>query len=57
MNTRPHTRWSAFAPRSASPRWGARGLRPGWELDWTAAEAGPWGEPFTWTRVTDTELL
>ncbi|MER6916091.1 hypothetical protein ABT354_30845 [Streptomyces sp. NPDC000594] len=24
--------------------WGARGLRPGWELEWPAATAGPWHE-------------
>jgi hypothetical protein len=27
--------------------WAARGLRPGWELDWTAAKVGLWGDPTT----------
>ncbi|CUM35762.1 hypothetical protein H4W23_39690 [Streptomyces gardneri] len=25
--------------------WGARGIRDGWELDWTAATASPWTNP------------
>ncbi|MEV6049217.1 hypothetical protein [Streptomyces xanthochromogenes] len=29
--------------------WGARGVRDGWELDWAAAEAGPWSNPNSWT--------
>ncbi|MFB7594639.1 hypothetical protein [Streptomyces sp. NPDC056160] len=31
-------------------RWTARGLRPGWELEWPAATAGPWHNPLSWTH-------
>ncbi|MEU8764776.1 hypothetical protein [Streptomyces sp. NPDC048659] len=30
--------------------WGASGIRPGWELEWTAAKAGRWHNPFSSTR-------
>ena len=33
--------------------WGARGYRPGWELDWPAATAGQWNTPYSWGRVGD----
>ncbi|WP_331726548.1 hypothetical protein OG592_44060 (plasmid) [Streptomyces avidinii] len=26
--------------------WGARGLRPDWALDWSAAKAGLWHNPY-----------
>ncbi|WP_369384075.1 hypothetical protein [Streptomyces sp. cg36] len=35
--------------------WGAHPPRPGWRLDWTAAEAGRWGEPLTWIHAGDAE--
>ncbi|WP_432038664.1 hypothetical protein [Streptomyces cucumeris] len=30
--------------------WGARGLRHGWEMEWTAAKADGWNNPVSWTR-------
>jgi hypothetical protein len=36
--------------------WGASGYRSGWELDWSAAMAGRWNDPFSWIRVSDFEL-
>ena len=33
--------------------WGARGYRPGWELDWPAATAGQWNNPYRWVRAAD----
>ncbi|MFI1177869.1 hypothetical protein [Streptomyces melanogenes] len=33
--------------------WGVRGCRPGWELDWPAARAGRWNEPYSWAHVGD----
>ncbi|MFE7948229.1 hypothetical protein [Streptomyces sp. NPDC057426] len=36
--------------------WGVRGLRPGWELDWPGAIAHLWGDPHSWTRVSDFDL-
>ncbi|MFE1383431.1 hypothetical protein ACFW6S_31230 [Streptomyces sp. NPDC058740] len=30
--------------------WGASGIRPGWELEWTAAKAGRWHNPLSCTR-------
>ncbi|MEU6680916.1 hypothetical protein [Streptomyces sp. NPDC046925] len=36
--------------------WGARGVRDGWELDWAAATAGPWTNPFSWTSKRSYEL-
>ncbi|MYR57475.1 hypothetical protein GTY54_14970 [Streptomyces sp. SID625] len=29
-------------PRRSPDGWGARGVRSGWELDWTAATVVPW---------------
>ncbi|MFE1884167.1 hypothetical protein [Streptomyces diastatochromogenes] len=43
-------------PRKRSDGWAARGLRPGWELDWKAATAGRWNDPYSWVRVSDFEL-
>ncbi|MDJ0466797.1 hypothetical protein [Streptomyces sp. H27-C3] len=37
-------------PGKQPDSWGARGLRPGWALDWPAAKAGPWHNPVSWTR-------
>ncbi|MGW2707316.1 hypothetical protein [Streptomyces sp. NPDC001340] len=36
--------------------WAARGCRPDWELDWKAATAGRWNDPYSWARVSDFEL-
>ncbi|MFF8960788.1 hypothetical protein [Streptomyces sp. NPDC014894] len=36
-----HTAGIAIPGKQAGG-WGARGLRPGWALDWQAAKAGPW---------------
>ncbi|KUH36121.1 hypothetical protein [Streptomyces kanasensis] len=36
--------------------WGAAGLRPGWEMEWTAAKAGPWKSPYSWTTRSDFAL-
>lgn len=36
-------------PGKQPDSWGARGLRPGWELEWPAATAGPWNAPVSWT--------
>ncbi|MEV7282687.1 hypothetical protein [Streptomyces sp. NPDC093111] len=33
--------------------WTARGYRPGWELDWKAATAGRWNNPYSFTRADD----
>ncbi|MGW3653553.1 hypothetical protein [Streptomyces sp. NPDC000878] len=33
--------------------WGARGYRPGWELDWPAATADRWNNPYRWVRAAD----
>ncbi|MEV4874337.1 hypothetical protein [Streptomyces syringium] len=33
--------------------WTARGYRPGWELDWKAATAGRWNDPYSWTHADD----
>ncbi|MFI9311561.1 hypothetical protein [Streptomyces triculaminicus] len=35
--------------------WGARGIRPGWEPDWSAATVGRWNDPYSWTHVSSTE--
>ncbi|MET9483630.1 hypothetical protein [Streptomyces sp. NPDC006638] len=37
-------------PGKQAGGWGARGLRPDWALDWQAAKAGPWHDPYSWTR-------
>ncbi|WDM16491.1 hypothetical protein J3S85_36405 [Streptomyces lavenduligriseus] len=36
--------------------WGASGVRDGWELDWRAAKAHPWSDPFGWTGKNSVEL-
>ncbi|MEU3620082.1 hypothetical protein ABZ725_48560 [Streptomyces sp. NPDC006872] len=33
--------------------WGARGYRSGWELDWPAATASRWNNPYRWVRAAD----
>ncbi|MFI5621736.1 hypothetical protein [Streptomyces sp. NPDC051567] len=37
-------------PHGQPDGWGARGYRPGWELDWPAAKAAPWKSPHSWTN-------
>ncbi|MFB7900718.1 hypothetical protein ACFC1B_30955, partial [Streptomyces xiamenensis] len=32
-------------PGKQPDSWGARGLRPGWQLEWPAAKASPWNNP------------
>ncbi|MGR4884034.1 hypothetical protein ACIPUC_32095 [Streptomyces sp. LARHCF249] len=36
--------------------WGACGYRPGWELDWAAAKAGPWRSPYSWLNSNAFEM-
>jgi hypothetical protein len=33
--------------------WAARGLRTDWVLDWAAAKAGRWVDPYSWTTTGD----
>ncbi|MFF4138073.1 hypothetical protein ACFY1B_42865 [Streptomyces mirabilis] len=49
------------SPRTENPgqqpdSWGARGLRPGWEMEWPAARAGLWHNPVSWTIRSDYPL-
>ncbi|WSY03114.1 hypothetical protein OG590_38545 (plasmid) [Streptomyces goshikiensis] len=43
-------------PHGRPDGWGACGYRPGWELDWSAAKAGPWKSPYSWTNSSAFEL-
>lgn len=43
-------------PAKQPDSWGARGLRPGWRMDWAAAKAGPWHNPLSWSRISDFAL-
>ncbi|WP_030220379.1 hypothetical protein [Streptomyces bikiniensis] len=36
--------------------WGASGIRPGWEMEWTAAKAGRWHNPLSCTPHSDFAL-
>ncbi|APE26790.1 hypothetical protein [Streptomyces venezuelae] len=36
-------------PGKEPDSWGAAGLRPGWQMEWTAATAGPWHNPLSCT--------
>ncbi|MFD8821014.1 hypothetical protein ACFV1C_01365 [Streptomyces sp. NPDC059605] len=36
---------SLKVPGKQPDSWGAAGLRPGWQMEWTAAKAGPWHSP------------
>ncbi|MGW4779941.1 hypothetical protein ACWEPA_25170 [Streptomyces filamentosus] len=40
---------SREVPGRQPDRWGAAGLRPGWEMEWTAAKAGRWHNPLSCT--------
>ncbi|MFE5560298.1 hypothetical protein [Streptomyces sp. NPDC056544] len=47
------------AQRCTTPQpdsWGARGLRPGWQMEWPAAKAGLWHNPVSWTTRSDFAL-
>ncbi|MEW2497564.1 hypothetical protein AB0942_29115 [Streptomyces nodosus] len=43
-------------PGKQPDSWGARGLRPGWQMEWPAAKAGPWKSPYSWTTRSDFAL-
>ncbi|MFJ3505037.1 hypothetical protein [Streptomyces sp. NPDC090135] len=43
-------------PAKQPENWGAPGLRPGWQMEWTAATAGPWKRPYSWTTHSDFTL-
>ncbi|QGZ51652.1 MULTISPECIES: hypothetical protein [Streptomyces] len=43
-------------PHGHPDGWGACGYRPGWELDWPAAKAGPWTNPYSWLNSSPIEL-
>ncbi|MFF3589499.1 hypothetical protein ACFYYI_20370 [Streptomyces sp. NPDC002387] len=42
-------------PRMRPDGWVARGIRPGWEPDWSAATAGRWSDPHSFVRTYDLE--
>ncbi|AXI91234.1 hypothetical protein SAM9427_36285 (plasmid) [Streptomyces sp. ETH9427] len=43
-------------PHGRPDGWGACGYRPGWELDWSAAKAGPCRSPYSWLNSSPFEL-
>ncbi|MFI7178951.1 hypothetical protein [Streptomyces spororaveus] len=43
-------------PHGRPDGWGACGYRPGWELDWPAATAAPWRNPYSWLNSSLIEL-
>ncbi|WP_425423758.1 hypothetical protein [Streptomyces exfoliatus] len=43
-------------PGKQPDSWGARGLRPSWEMEWTAAKAGRWHSPLSSTTRSDFAL-
>lgn len=43
-------------PGKQPDNWGARGLRPGWQMEWPAAKAGLWNNPVSWTTRSDFAL-
>ncbi|MET8665768.1 hypothetical protein [Streptomyces tendae] len=43
------------APGRRPDGWSARGLRPGWDLDWTAATVDAWGRD-NWLRLSRCHL-
>ncbi|MGV9247996.1 hypothetical protein [Streptomyces sp. NPDC003710] len=43
-------------PSRQPDSWTALGLRPGWELEWPAAKAGLWHNPFSWSCRSDFAL-
>ncbi|HZX37971.1 MAG TPA: hypothetical protein VFF37_06485 [Streptomyces sp.] len=40
-------------PGKRADGWGARGVRSGWELDWSAAKVGLWRDPYDWSHLGD----
>ncbi|CAL9676036.1 hypothetical protein [Streptomyces sp. enrichment culture] len=51
----PHTAGREI-PSGQPDIWTARGLRPGWELEWTAATASLWHNPVSWSSGCDFAL-
>ncbi|MFD3565449.1 hypothetical protein ACFWVU_38165 [Streptomyces sp. NPDC058686] len=43
-------------PHGRPDGWCACGYRPGWELDWLAATAGPWRSPYSWLNSKPFEM-
>ncbi|MFF0034492.1 hypothetical protein [Streptomyces avermitilis] len=43
-------------PGKQPDSWGARGLRPGWQMEWPAARASLWNNPINWTTRSDFAL-
>ena len=43
-------------PHGRPDGWCCCGYRPGWDLDWSAATAGPWRSPYSWLNSTTYEL-
>jgi hypothetical protein len=43
-------------PHGGPGGWSACGYRPGWELDWPAATAGPWNDPYSWLNSSPFEM-
>ncbi|MBK3583337.1 hypothetical protein JHN49_06235 [Streptomyces sp. MBT57] len=43
-------------PHGRPDGWGACGYRPGWDLDWPAATACRWLNPYCWTEPHPFEL-
>ncbi|MGW4438031.1 hypothetical protein ACWELO_20090 [Streptomyces sp. NPDC004596] len=43
-------------PGKQPDSWGARGLRPGWQMEWPAARTGLWHNPVSWTSRNDFAL-
>ncbi|MFJ5787921.1 hypothetical protein [Streptomyces hydrogenans] len=43
-------------PGKEPDSWGAAGLRPGWQMEWTAATAGRWHNPLSCTIRSDFAL-
>ncbi|MFF2517855.1 hypothetical protein [Streptomyces sp. NPDC058086] len=43
-------------PHGRPDSWGACGYRPGWELEWPAAKAGPWRSPYSWLNSKTFDL-
>jgi len=43
-------------PGKQPDRWGAAGLRPGWEMEWPAATAGRWVDQCSWNSRDDFAL-
>lgn len=42
-------------PHGRPDGWGGCGYRPGWQLDWPAATAGLWNNPYRLSRLADND--